>query len=171
MKIAPLILMTALIVCGCARHSDQEFDRTRLAADAATGSAIRLSDYTPFDWDRVHIFAPYTPATTIRNEVGSRVPFPRRHSEGHCLLVFLSRGRVAAALEEERKAADFAQLFRQGGYSPEEAVFVSEVRGTDHWRYLTVMEASRPALHNARRSPLSGDSPATSNPSAPDSGG
>jgi hypothetical protein len=64
------------------------------------------------------------------------VPFPSVDSEGSCLLVFLSRGKIAAAFEVVRSAADFAELFHKGGYSREQAVFTVEIRGPDNWRYL-----------------------------------
>jgi hypothetical protein len=143
MKIAVSLLTAALILCGCTRFSDHGFDRTKLAADADKGAPIRLADYTSFDWDRVHIFAPYTPAEVIKEEVGSSVPFPHGDSEGYCLLVFLSQGKIAAAFEAERKPADFAELFRKGGYSREDASFIIATRASDGWRSLKPRQANQ----------------------------
>lgn len=141
MKSAAILLFAVLVLCSCVRLSDRGFDRAKFAEDAHKDAAIRLADYTSFDWDRVHIFAPYTPADLIRDEVGSRVPFPHSNSEDHCLVVFMSGRRIAAAFEVDRKPADFAQLFRKTGYSREEADFTVEVRASDHWRYLQKKQA------------------------------
>lgn len=129
-------LIMMLAVSGCARLSDRGFERAKLSSDAESSRVIRLADYTPFAWDRAHIFAPYTPPEVIKTEIGKSVPFPHGSSESHCLLVFLYRGSVAAALEVERQPADFSELYRKGGYPPDEAVFTVEVRGTHRWRYL-----------------------------------
>jgi hypothetical protein len=137
MKNILLALCLGLAMCGCVRLSEQGFDRTRYAADVGRNAMIRLSDYTSFDWTRVHVFAPYTPASVIRDEVGRRVPFPHGSSESHCLLVFMSGDKISAAFEIERSQADFSRLFRKAGYSRDEAVFAIEVRSADQRRFLT----------------------------------
>lgn len=157
MKTVGFLLMAVLILVGCTRRSDNRFDRAKFATETSkNGAIIRLADYSTFDWDRVHIFGPYTPAEVIKEEVGESVPFPHGDSEGHCLLVFLSRGKVAAAFEVERNAGDFAELFHKGGYSREEAAFVIKTRQSDSWRYLSKKEANQmpePTAPSGRATP------------------
>lgn len=136
MKNIALLLIIAVASFGCARLSDEGFDPAKLSADVSRGAVVSLADYTSFQWDRVHIFSPHTPAETVKSEVGKSVPYPHRDSEGWCLLVFLSGREVVSAFEVERTSADFAHLFRAGGYSQEEAVFDVEVRPADGWRQL-----------------------------------
>src|SRR5262245_19606767 len=61
------------------------------------GTAVDLSQLTPFDWDRVYLFGPYTPSEKIHecvgftwSQLGSFVP---GYSEGWCLAVFVKDGR------------------------------------------------------------------------------
>ena len=151
MKTVGFLLIAALILFGCTRLSDNGFDRAKFATETGkNGATIRLADYSTFDWDRVHIFGPFTPAKVIKEEVGESVPFPHGDSDGHCLLVFLSRGKVAAAFEVERNAGDFAELFHKGGYSRDEAVFVIKIRQSDSWRYLSKKEAIQPTAPSRR---------------------
>lgn len=136
LKSRVFLVALTLTATGCARLSEAGFDRPKLAADVAAGSTIRLSDYTSFAWDRVHVFAPYTPDNVIAEETRTGVAFPHRDSEGHCLLVFRFQGNPIVTFEVERKSADFAEVFRQGGYTREEAVFAVETRGSDGKKYL-----------------------------------
>ena len=88
LKTAVFVLAPLLLLCACTwrKLSDEGFRRAELTSDANRGVTLRLADYTPFAWDRVHIFGPYTPADVITKEVGRSVPFPHVDSEEHCLL-------------------------------------------------------------------------------------
>jgi hypothetical protein len=111
------------------------FATARLREAVARDEVIELKKFTAFEWDKVHIFAPYAPPEQIKSDVGQEVRFPHSRSEGHCLLVFLAGSSVIRSIEIQRNHADFSELHRAGGYRPEEAVFVVK-RTPDGWRKL-----------------------------------
>jgi len=120
--------------CTWTKLSEEGFNRREFTADAQRGVALRLADYTSFTWDHVHIFGPHTPRDTVTKEVGWSVPFPHVDSGNHCLLVFVSHEKIAAAFEVEMKVADFSHLFRRRGYVPPEAIFTFENGKFYQWR-------------------------------------
>lgn len=88
---------------------------------------IRLKDLTDFTWDRVHIFNPYTPTEKIDKDLGYVW-----QSAGHTsiytldaiiLLVFTNKGKVVFNVDLPRYPGDLRSNYKQGGYSPEEAIF------------------------------------------------
>lgn len=88
---------------------------------------IRLNDLTDFAWDRVHIFSPYTSAKQIDEDLGYSWP-PARDigqypNDGFYILVFTNTGKVVFYLKHQRHLGDFKGNYKQGGYSPDEAVF------------------------------------------------
>ena len=88
---------------------------------------IRLKDLTDFTWDRVHIFNPYTPTEKIDKDLGYVW-----QSAGHTsiytldaiiLLVFTNKGKVVFYVDLPRYPGDLRGNYKQGGYSPDEAIF------------------------------------------------
>ena len=93
-------------------------------------ATLRLEALTPFGWDRVYIFPPYTTPEGVRKSLG--FDWPKASAIGIDsrddinLLVFVKDGRVVQYVAYPRVHGDFHQLGDPSGYSPEEAVFVVE---------------------------------------------
>src|SRR5690606_34776562 len=143
MRLTLFALAIALLVCGCAPPSDQGFARLKFQEDARKNASVRLSDYTHFSWDRLHVFHPYTSPDAIRSEVGHSVPFPHANNESHCLLVFLADEEIVSAFELPRRPVDFAELSLETGYSASESTFEVDDHGPDGALYL-----KRPDKHH-----------------------
>ena len=135
MKIAAITLVVAFVLIGCAKNDSRGFPVSDLRSAIATQDVLELTNFTTFSWDTVHFFAPYTPPDAIKKEVGKEIPFPQSSSEGYCLVVFMAGSNVARSFEVRRSDADFALLYRPGGYRHGEAKF-TVVTGTDGWRKL-----------------------------------
>lgn len=88
---------------------------------------ICLKTLTDFTWDRVHIFTPYMATETIDENLGyvwqpaRRIGMYQRDDVN--LLVFTYTGKIVFYVEHERHLGDFKRGYKQGGYSPDEAIF------------------------------------------------
>lgn len=95
---------------------------------------IRLKDLTDFTWDRVHIFTPYLATETIDKDLGYVWQPSRRigmyQRDDVTLLVFTNKGQVVFYVTHVRHLGDFKGNYKQGGYSPDEAIFQVVERGT-----------------------------------------
>lgn len=130
-----LILAMALMVTTIANAESKalRFDLDALEKFAAQGQQFALSQFALFEWDHVHIFAPYTAPAQIKQIVGQSVNFPHSEGEGYCLLVFAKGGKVVAATEIARRIVDFAALRLPASFDRDKARFEVE-RGADGWR-------------------------------------
>lgn len=131
MKILCQFVILVLALTGCSSG----FDLPALRSAVARSELVELSKFTPFAWDRAHVFGPYALPDVIKEEVGKDVSFPHWSSGAHCLLVFLADGAVVESLEILRKDADFSHLHQSGGYSPKDAIFAVK-QSTDGWKNL-----------------------------------
>jgi hypothetical protein len=141
MKTLAYIIAIVFAFTGCAGDMARGFRTPDLREAIARNDTIVLSKFTDFAWDKVYIFAPYTPEDIIKSEIGESIPFPHSEDEGHCLLAFSEKGKVVAWLEVQRSDADFADLHRVGGYSPQEAVFLVK-KTADGWKKLVLPNQS-----------------------------
>lgn len=123
MKTRFLVFAVAWGLSGCVRLDERGFDDVQFQRDLRQGAPIAIGSYTPFNWDHLYIYVPGSLRATIKQEVGTSVPYPHLDGGGYCLLVFTSGGKIAAAFEEARNRVDFARLYRNGGYSRDEATF------------------------------------------------
>ncbi len=93
--------------------------------------SIRLADLTNFGWDKVYIFHPYTPITTIDAELGSASAevrhIPIDMSDSFNLLVFTQDGKVVSYLTYPTHLGEFSSRYSvkhgRKGFSRNEAVF------------------------------------------------
>ena len=87
----------------------------------------RLTQLGPADWDRLFIFHPYTPDTSIHEALGYRWPDAERTSigwnDGVNLVVFMKDGRVAGWFEHPRYRGDLMYMASVDGYPREKARF------------------------------------------------
>ncbi len=93
---------------------------------------IDLASITPFTWERVYIFGPYTPTEQIVATVGTRWLGIRETNisshDGIVLFVFVNKSRVVQQIDYPR-SPDFVDAVRESGYSILEAVFVMDEKG------------------------------------------
>lgn len=112
----------------CNRHADMRGRLQQLiAAGAAGGDPVRLTQVTDFDWDRAEILVNYKPGGRVAD-----CPFgwdwSREEREalvaGDLLtvIVFLRDGRLVDYLEYRRDRAEFSDV--SNPYTPDTAVFL-----------------------------------------------
>jgi hypothetical protein len=124
-----LAAATCFVALACSRTKGDEELGKAILADAQQGNGdfimIDVPRVTQFTWDRVAIFAPYTPADKVREELGSAWPEAGRieKKDDFALLVFLDQGKVVRFVDLPRAAFDLAPAARKGGYSHSDAIF------------------------------------------------
>jgi hypothetical protein len=111
---------------GCADNGGQL--QARLASQA-TGSPFAMAQVTPFGWDRLFIYPPYTNPERIDSEVGIRVDAAHGTFLGDgsmltrsdvCMLVFRDGSRLAAVTEVNVHQLDFQPAVSpRSGYGAE----------------------------------------------------
>ena len=111
------------------------------------GATLQMSRVADFDWDRFHVFPPYTPSQDVDQQLGfhwSAAESTGIHElDSITLLVFVRDSNVVAYVTLPRRDGDFSDIKHPGGFSREEAIFVvrREYRG-EPW--LVVYEQARP---------------------------
>ena len=131
-RAAGALFAGALLACSSAdRDLSSEIERL---VQRGEGTVVNLSEVTDFTWQRLHVFPPYTPVERIHRALGFRWPNDSQTNiemlDDFTLLVFTTQREVVRFVEHPRNAGDFAYVHREGGYTPETAVFV--VREEDH---------------------------------------
>lgn len=95
---------------------------------------IELAAATDFPWERVYIFAPYTPAPVVDQAVGlswrTSCPAGIESAGDFTLLLFTTAGSVIHCLDYP-PPNDFVVPWPQGraGFSPHQALFVLDDKG------------------------------------------
>ncbi len=96
-----------------------------LLASAKDGAEIDIAQATGFAWDRLHVFAPYTPASVIEGELGFAWPGAAKSgisgTDSICLLVFVANKQVVEQVKLARRFGDFAPA--AGTYARDRARF------------------------------------------------
>jgi len=105
-------------------HDDFEASLRKAIRDKKSRD-FNLSEITPFQWDRLYILPPYSDTRSMQNidHIDIENVDNIDADEGSCLLVFVRNGKVVYQLRYNRLYGDFAQLYREEGYSAEEARF------------------------------------------------
>lgn len=120
-------VMVTISLLGCSVSDRGLEDQIATEVSKGNGTVLRVAELTPFVWDRLHVFEPYTPPGVIRQELG--FPWATAKSIGlesderHALLVFVRDRRVVAFVMHPRNRGDFAGLHLVDGYTSENAVF------------------------------------------------
>ena len=124
LKVLRAILVVGAASVACASPDRQLAEQIQAAAENGASGVVDLPQLTSFEWDRLFVFAPYTPSSTVEKELGfSWTGSGRIEAYDHfVLLVFVSAKRVVRFVEQPRRT-DFAPCWRVGGYSRSEAVF------------------------------------------------
>jgi len=94
--------------------------------------AIELAQITPFAWEKLYLFGPYSTSQQIQAVAGSSaasIQTEIAENDGIVLFVFVAGGDVVAYLDFPRRP-DLAALANTSGYSPAQAVFVLDEKGS-----------------------------------------
>ena len=95
------------------------------------GHQLALSEVALFDWDRVCLFGPYTPAATLVETTGlseaARASHGIERNDGIALLLFLEGHRIVREVTLPREEGDFAPELLGKCYSPRNAIFAVRV--------------------------------------------
>lgn len=94
--------------------------------------AIELAQITPFTWEKLYLFGPYSTSPQIQAVAGSSaasIQTEIAENDGIVLFVFVAGGEVVAYLDFPRQP-DLAALANTSGYSPAQAVFVLDAKGS-----------------------------------------
>lgn len=121
--------------------SNQHESSLRKAIAEKRGGTLTIQEVTPFKWDRLDIYTPYT---SYKDENGRRVDV----DEGHCQLVFTNNGALVATLKFKRYYGDFAGLYRKEGYTPASARF--KVAETNKGSWVTLEWIGEQAANSVR---------------------
>lgn len=146
------LALVLLLAAGCAHEAASSGLEARLAAAVeAAGQAkqpLELASTTDFAWDRVYVFAPYTPTSAIQKDLGFAWPEAARTNidaqDGISLLVFVKGRRVVKALSYPRNLGDWAMIENHSGFTPAQAVFsVTAEQADPAWWVVSETKPSR----------------------------
>ena len=88
---------------------------------------IDISTITPFAWERLYLFGPYTTNEQIVEATGIRrlgsLKSMIEYSDGIVLFVFVNQNKIVKHMDYYR-TPDFVYSIRESGYSPSEAIFI-----------------------------------------------
>jgi hypothetical protein len=93
-------------------------------------NGIDISSITPFEWEKLYLFSPYSTAEQIFKTLGFTDDIKSYISadDGIILFVFVKDKKVVQYLDYPRNP-DFNSVVRESGYSPSEAIFVLDNEG------------------------------------------
>jgi hypothetical protein len=113
------------------RHADVARAAVAAAVRQGPGTEVRLADLTPFSWQRVYLFGPYTPLAILRDSLGLRTASDAAQlgrgiesRDDVTLLVFRFEHGPPASMVLPRDPADFGPELVGRSYQPGEAVFL-----------------------------------------------
>lgn len=113
MRLLLPLLMLALAGCSKPHPISEAIDKQARQPDAQT---VRLADATPFAWDQVYLFGPYTARTTVcevlKIEAGNcarQIAF-ESGDDTQMSLAFLSQGKLVQYVPHRRKHGDFTPV-------------------------------------------------------------
>jgi hypothetical protein len=133
-ELATALLVLSALCVGCTADGDASVSR-RIAAEVARGDGVSLDMQQVIreEWDRLHVYAPYTMPAKVERDLGFSWPTARavriKERDDITLLVFVRDGQVVTYVAHPRHLGDFSGAGRSGGYSKEEAVFEVHVEG------------------------------------------
>jgi hypothetical protein len=134
MRKAHIAAVAILALASCSQRNNSI--STRISETLKSGTnRIDLTEIARFDWDQCFVFSPYTFQETITNALGHSWSDYKAsgigHDEGHALIIFQYKGKVAAWCMNPRNNGDFAFLYNSNGYARAEARFAVEYSGND----------------------------------------
>lgn len=69
--------------------------KNKILSEVTAGEQVKLSEFTPFEWDKVYAFSPYVSKETIYETIGYKWDrISETVSEGMNQIVFVKEGKV-----------------------------------------------------------------------------
>jgi hypothetical protein len=127
-----------------------------------TGTSFRLTSVTDFEWDRVHVFGPYTPPAQIDRALGfhwdDAENSEARETDGITLVAFVRDRKVIRAFDQARGPAFLdclgRRVLKRNGLTPDDAVLRTErvtVAGEDRYDVVVPARPLTPRQERAAR--------------------
>ncbi len=105
--------------------------------EAGPGAVVDFARLGPSDWERVYIFHPYYPHSSIGPALGCHWEYAEGGvGEGMNLVVFVRHGEVVGWFEHPRYRGDLVTVASESGYSRDQAQFVVAL---DQWQRLVLV--------------------------------
>ena len=132
-RLLALLLPTVLLAC-TPRPDAVSSTSAAVGIAVREGQAVRLSDFTDFEWDVVQIFSPYTPRDDVcRLHVSSwpqcTAALEPSVPEGEFVLVFSLKGKYVAHESHRRSNGDYCETSCALVIPASEAVFRGQPAG------------------------------------------
>ena len=138
MRIASRFLIGVLVLGTLSCVGNDEVSRS-IAEVVKRGDGARLTlvEHTPFAWDKVCIFAPYTSADRIETATGIPGSAKDAHgiesNDGVDALLFVRGGRIVVSVGHPANRGEFGPEVVGKCYSKEQAVFAVRTPPADTW--------------------------------------
>jgi hypothetical protein len=133
-KLASLILAGLTFACG----GDGTVNSTIAASvEKGPGTRLILAEQTPYAWDKLCIFGPYTPDEKVDSVTGVQGAAGQAHgiraNDGINVLMFISQGGLAASVAHPRDQGDFGPEVVGKCYSKQQARFLVRIPPSGSW--------------------------------------
>ena len=136
-KAITLLLILAAFTMACSRPRPSATSTAIANAVETDSEIIDIGTLSTEEWDRLHVFAPYSSSENITKELGFEWQDYEKSgiflNEGVSLLLFLKGDTIVEWFAHPRRQGDFALAARFGGYTRSEAVFTLERTGAERW--------------------------------------
>ncbi len=135
--VTSLLLFLAAFTTACTRPPPSATSMAIANAVEMDNELIDISTLSTEDWDRLHVFAPYSSGENITRELGFEWQDYENSgifmNEGVSLLLFLKGDTIVEWFVHPRRQGDFALAARSGGYTRDDAVFTLERTSAERW--------------------------------------
>lgn len=148
------IVIVFLISCQNESHKNIEFSYEEIDKKVSiilnqdeNGENIELNiaDLTPFKWDELYIFKPYTSIVEINESLGFEWEKSKKtainYADGFNLLIFIEKSKVIHYINWPRNKGDFSKI-EKPKFSNDSAKFIlkKEKIGNQNWKYFYAKE-------------------------------
>jgi hypothetical protein len=140
-KTLAIWLVLSAILTGCL-NDDRVYSSSKFNSDIeqaiATNKVLKLPDVTPFTWEKLYIFTPYTAAKAIEKCLGftwteaSNTGIEQRDDIN--LLVFVRNDQAIQHLEYPRSKGDFLVTANCQSFTPATAAFAVKTDKSGYFR-------------------------------------
>ena len=122
-----LVIVVALGLAGVLNLEPSWASSLKKAIKKHPEQAISLADHASFDWDRVHVFGPYTDQDLVDKELGvgiwEELDTDIKMYDSVVLFVFCNGGEVVESYDLPRSHGDFTTCLAPAGLTSQEARF------------------------------------------------
>ncbi len=122
------IIVVGLLAVRYSYNRNNTILENKLISAIATGMEIDIQKITPFEWDKLYVFEPYTYKEQISTTLGFKWSRSAPSYDELQLLVFVRQDKVVSSITFPRypPGADFLTESNSNVYLPNEAIFVNE---------------------------------------------